>query len=466
VSWVWNPWQANTLRDYYPGDDYVDWIGITCLNYGSASWNGRWHSFESLYNAFRGQLLALNKPVMLAEFGSTPYGGNTGEWLQHALSVLPEQYSEIKSFVFFNSDEDRNWPGAWRPSPAPAVIDWSIPHPWQLHDVVARFGLPQKAAAAHMPAAAAVLPRPAIHTGLIKGIAYNPGQHWRDGREPLTISQLEKDFTALRATGCNTIRRYQPSVYDRNILRVAEKQGLKVVYGFWFDPKVDYYKDSAQADAYLREVMGKIKGYKSNPAILAWCLGDGTEARLSNYFVQPYLQQVRTAYARMLEQIARSVHGIDTLHPVMSAVDDVTALPAALALMHNEAPSLDIIGVNIRRTGTADSLSSLMAAIDPGRPWMLSELGAREYQLPGTGTLLTEESDGRKAAYYAGDWQASMAARQSGSLGGIAFCWKDRYDGSATWYGITDYRGRRKPAYYALQRCWRGQNSLPAIPRL
>lgn len=37
VTWVWNPWEEDQLDKYYPGDEYVDWIGVTNLNYGLAA---------------------------------------------------------------------------------------------------------------------------------------------------------------------------------------------------------------------------------------------------------------------------------------------------------------------------------------------------------------------------------------------------------------------------------------------
>ncbi|RYZ34141.1 MAG: cellulose synthase, partial [Sphingobacteriales bacterium] len=82
VTWVYNPWDPLTVEDYYPGEQFVDWVGITCLNYGLASRKGSWQSFDSLYQPFRPALLRLQKPVMLAEFGSTHYGGNGDAWVK------------------------------------------------------------------------------------------------------------------------------------------------------------------------------------------------------------------------------------------------------------------------------------------------------------------------------------------------------------------------------------------------
>ncbi|GAA4460443.1 hypothetical protein GCM10023189_35560 [Nibrella saemangeumensis] len=131
VQWVWNPWQDTAFKTYFPGTDYVDWIGFTCLNYGKAAADGEWHSFQALYEPLRTQILRYddtrirNKPVMLAEFGSTTFGGDQVRWLDDALTRLP-QYPEIRSVVFFNTEKDENWTTVWRPDDITRMIDWSI----------------------------------------------------------------------------------------------------------------------------------------------------------------------------------------------------------------------------------------------------------------------------------------------------------------------------------------------------
>ena len=40
---------------------------------------------------------------------------------------------------------------------------------------------------------------------------------------------------------------------------------------------------------------------------------------------------------------------------------------------------------------------------------------------------------------------------------------RDRFEGSATWFGITDYKGRKKSVYYALQNTWK--NGHAEIPK-
>ena len=131
VDWVWNPWNEAAVGLYYPGSKYLDWIGITCLNYGLAGNDGEWHSFQALYEPYRYSISKYpdadisKKPVMLTEFASTNYGGNQAMWLENALKRL-ENYPEIRSIVFFNSEKDANWATLWRPDNNASAINWSV----------------------------------------------------------------------------------------------------------------------------------------------------------------------------------------------------------------------------------------------------------------------------------------------------------------------------------------------------
>ena len=55
--------------------------------------------------------LAPSKPIMIAEAGSSEYGGSKAAWLKQALSVeLPNAFPRVKAFVWFNSRKDGDWP--------------------------------------------------------------------------------------------------------------------------------------------------------------------------------------------------------------------------------------------------------------------------------------------------------------------------------------------------------------------
>lgn len=108
--WVWapnaqsnpnEPW--NDFRNYYPGDEYVDWVGIDGYNFGTSEPWSRWESFAAIvrpvYSAY-----ADRKPIMIAEVGSTEQGGSKAEWLLAAKSAVENEFPSVAAFVYFNYD--------------------------------------------------------------------------------------------------------------------------------------------------------------------------------------------------------------------------------------------------------------------------------------------------------------------------------------------------------------------------
>ena len=103
VTWLWCPnldVGPNPLAAYYPGDAYVDWMGLDGYNKGSPS-----TSFTSLYQSSYDQLVSLSsKPIAIAEVASLEYAdGVKASWITDALgSALPTEFPQIKAFVWFN----------------------------------------------------------------------------------------------------------------------------------------------------------------------------------------------------------------------------------------------------------------------------------------------------------------------------------------------------------------------------
>lgn len=107
VLWLWSPHPAYPPYDiYYPGDEYVDWIGISVLNYGTVAPWSQWWSFDEVVEKFYAAVDPHQKPMMLTEFGSLAVGGDRSVWLSDALKSLPGDYPLIKSVVFFHTSDD------------------------------------------------------------------------------------------------------------------------------------------------------------------------------------------------------------------------------------------------------------------------------------------------------------------------------------------------------------------------
>jgi hypothetical protein len=114
VTWIFHvnsvgapeePW--NDIKNYYPGDDYIDWIGISA--YGAQRWGESYQRFVDImqpgYNALL-NLTAAEKPIAILEFGVADYLPNVNKalWIQSALyTVQQPEFSRIKAIGWWHS---------------------------------------------------------------------------------------------------------------------------------------------------------------------------------------------------------------------------------------------------------------------------------------------------------------------------------------------------------------------------
>ena len=468
VGWVWNPSSPATMDAYFPGVAFVDWIGLSALNHGQMGGNV-WREFSELYAPFRPKVIASKLPVMLTEFGSTEIGGSRAAWLGGALARIASDYPEIRGLVF--SGKSSGWFANDSPETVAAIAQG-------LRQKTLR--PPERLAAAPPATLWRERPRETYRTKsisgeagefelrvdgqpfYIRGVAYNPAHDWRDGNMPLTRRELRKDFRDIRALGANTIRRYGRGWYDRNILRAAGEHDLRVLYGFWFDQDLDYLTDTRKQAEYRAQVEATVRRLRDDPNILAWSLGNEVWGLLKHHYAQPYLTEVRHAHVDFVEGLARRIHEIDSRHPVFVAHEHSPQLAGAFVDFAQGAPSLDFTGVNSYYEPRMAELREIATRFDPARPYLVSEFGPAGYwderfaRRDSSGALV-EPGSAEKARDYVRGWSAHTLAHRGANIGGVAYCWRDRLEATATWFGLTDTQSRRKPAFLSLQQLWTGR---------
>ena len=114
VGWVWAPnvsYAGTTpLKGLYPGDSYVDWVGVDGYNGGTALPWGGWLTFSQIFGSTLAELAAVTttKPVMIAETASTEVGGSKASWITDFFAQLAAR-PQIKAFVWFNHDKETDW---------------------------------------------------------------------------------------------------------------------------------------------------------------------------------------------------------------------------------------------------------------------------------------------------------------------------------------------------------------------
>ena len=135
--WVWSPnllyvnadnTAEQAAADYaalYPGDGYVDWIGLDGYNDGVKS---KWKSFPELFDASYQAITKLTaKPLMIAEFGCSekgaPAGTSKAAWItQTYLHDIPGRYPRVRLVNWFDRDKSKQGETDWRFNSSPDAL--------------------------------------------------------------------------------------------------------------------------------------------------------------------------------------------------------------------------------------------------------------------------------------------------------------------------------------------------------
>ncbi|MFC1584683.1 glycoside hydrolase family 26 protein [Fibrobacterota bacterium] len=126
VVWVFSPSVLygdltlhQGLYEYYPGDAYVDVVGVDGYNFGSMI---TYHDWKSVREVFHETITGLksrypHKPLWICEVGSAPNemwaGRSKSEWLHRFLTYYNTE-SRIENFIWFNEDKAYNGEANWR----------------------------------------------------------------------------------------------------------------------------------------------------------------------------------------------------------------------------------------------------------------------------------------------------------------------------------------------------------------
>lgn len=103
VSFIADDW--NDPINYYPGDDYIDWVGMNLYGATGRYWTWSWFS-EGLEKKYKSiEVVRENKPLALLEFGvmENHSTGNKSEWLEDAFStILSGNPLNIQAISYWN----------------------------------------------------------------------------------------------------------------------------------------------------------------------------------------------------------------------------------------------------------------------------------------------------------------------------------------------------------------------------
>lgn len=112
VRWFWCPNVPTAgqapLSDLYPGDAYVDVVGLDGYNFGSARPGYIWRSYAAIFDVGLQQLQQLSdRPVVLGEVATVHDHGLEGPWIRNFLRRLDASLT-IRGFIWFDVSKQIN----------------------------------------------------------------------------------------------------------------------------------------------------------------------------------------------------------------------------------------------------------------------------------------------------------------------------------------------------------------------
>ncbi|MDD3581391.1 MAG: glycosyl hydrolase [Desulfobacca sp.] len=105
----------NRAGNYYPGDDYVDILGMDGYNWGTTQtlekhgWQSQWRSFQEIFGPLYKELrtLAPHKPLLVFETASVRQGGDKTAWIKDAIPVL--RAWQVQGIIWFQVNKEVDW---------------------------------------------------------------------------------------------------------------------------------------------------------------------------------------------------------------------------------------------------------------------------------------------------------------------------------------------------------------------
>jgi mannan endo-1,4-beta-mannosidase len=103
ISWPilgGGPSHPYPFRAYYPGDEWVDWVGLDGFNWGKA---GEWQSFTSIFGGSYDTVIHMtSRPIIVSETASNETLGDKAGWVTSAFGDELPRFPRIRGVVWFD----------------------------------------------------------------------------------------------------------------------------------------------------------------------------------------------------------------------------------------------------------------------------------------------------------------------------------------------------------------------------
>ena len=218
------------------------------------------------------------------------------------------------------------------------------------------------------------------------------------------------------------------------------------------------YDDTALVRKQHEKVMDIVRDTKNHPAVMMWALGNELD------FIQANVKlHYNTKVWDAVNALAKEIHRIDPLHPIMTVVGSISQ--EKISDLLRQCPDLDLLGVN--EYGDLLKVPEWLRQFGWKKPYAVTEWGPTGFwQVPKTAWKVPiEETSSMKAAKYKERYEKSIWADKN-CIGSYVFLWRQHQERTHTWFGMFDANGVETEAVDVMHYEWKGKWPLNRTPRL
>lgn len=203
----------------------------------------------------------------------------------------------------------------------------------------------------------------AYYSSLPLATNYLKGLEWENTQHPLFRRVIEADFQEMKELGIRHINRYGPSLYDPNLFKEAQDEGLSISYSFYIGNQRSFAPDAAGIKDLENLILKQVEDYKDEESIVAWHLGGPAFNQLEQYYHPPQLLYEKEHLINWLDQLSEKMKALDSTRPISAELDFSVDIIEQARSIFTAVSGLDGIGVNIGDQDLElEDLKSRMAA--------------------------------------------------------------------------------------------------------
>jgi len=319
VIWIWNPWKSKNVVEFFPGNEYVDWLGVNILNY-SVYGKEEYFQFSELYESFHYEFNKLSKmPVIISEMGTLSDSIYQNKWIDNAINSINNEFKEIEAIVYFNSNVDNNYPNEIEND---INLNWSYSSSNTFKYVLKNDNVPDYVFKEIPSREVAIEKGNKVKNKLknITGINLIKGENWNEDYHILSRENLISDFKKMKNIGVNTIKFEDNPTYNYNVINLSKSYDINLAFGFEIPLNVDFKLDTLSLRKIENRILKTVNKFRNQSHIVSWHFQNDVLSNLYIHFKKPEILYQKQSYLNWLDNLFKNIKKIDS-RPIVLDVE-------------------------------------------------------------------------------------------------------------------------------------------------